>query len=403
MPLSPNRWRTISESEFPWEREALDYLREALPDQEPFRAWSNFEFITDDGRIYEVDLLLLSAKGLFLVEIKSRPGELRADSHTWVWREGVSQIEHDNPLLLANRKAKCLASLRRVLILDEVHAYDAYMQREMERLLEFQAGLGGSAILLSATLPVCIRRRLTDAFTKGLGREVQDASPSMEYPLATVCAGEVRSVQVGGRTGCARTLPVRFLRSFHEALREVEQAAGADKAVLYIRNTVDDVLDAHTALTARGLKPQIFHARLALVDRLAIEKQVVERFGKRSTPAGRKGQVLIATQVVEQSLDLDFDALITDLAPVDLLIQRAGRLWRHDRPERAGHELAVLLRPIRGARTAAVRGAVHQRGQPGPGRSEPAVRGGKRERRGDAGDARRCRGRRNPREARASP
>ena len=129
----------------------------------------------------------------------------------------------------------------------------------------------------------------------------------------------------------------------------------------------------------------------------------VERFGKRSTPAGRKGQVLIATQVVEQSLDLDFDALITDLAPVDLLIQRAGRLWRHDRPERAGHELAVLLRPIRGARTAAVRGAVHQRGQPGPGRSEPAVRGGKRERRGDAGDARRCRGRRNPREARASP
>ena len=113
MPLSPNRWRTISESEFPWEREALDYLREALPDQEPFRAWSNFEFITDDGRIYEVDLLLLSAKGLFLVEIKSRPGELRADSHTWVWREGVSQIEHDNPLLLANRKAKCLASLLR--------------------------------------------------------------------------------------------------------------------------------------------------------------------------------------------------------------------------------------------------------------------------------------------------
>ena len=170
-------------------------------------------------------------------------------------------------------------------------------------------------------------------------------APAWNTPWPRSALARVRSVQVGGRTGCARTLPVRFLRSFHEALREVEQAAGADKPVLYIRNTVDDVLDAHTALTARGFKPQIFHARLALVDRLAIEKQVVERFGKRSTPAGRKGQVLIATQVVEQSLDLDFDALITDLAPVDLLIQRAGRLWRHDRPERAGQPELLVVGP----------------------------------------------------------
>ena len=111
MPLFSHRWRTITESEFPWEREALDYLKEALPDQEPYRAWSNFEFIADDGRIYEVDLLLLTPKGLFFIEIKSRPGELRADSHTWVWKESVSQIEQDNPLILANRKAKRLASV----------------------------------------------------------------------------------------------------------------------------------------------------------------------------------------------------------------------------------------------------------------------------------------------------
>ena len=78
MPLSSHRWRAITESEFPWEREALDYLKEELPDQEPFRAWSNFEFISDDERIYEVDLLVLTRKGLFFVEIKSRPGELRA-------------------------------------------------------------------------------------------------------------------------------------------------------------------------------------------------------------------------------------------------------------------------------------------------------------------------------------
>ena len=81
-------------------------------------------------------------------------------------------------------------------------------QREMERLLEFQAGLGGSVILLSATLPLGIRRRLTDAFAKGLGGEIGNASLTMDYPLATVCAAEVRhAAWVAGRTGRAARFP----------------------------------------------------------------------------------------------------------------------------------------------------------------------------------------------------
>ena len=150
---------------------------------------------------------------------------------------------------------------------------------------------------------------------------------------------------VAARTGHARTLPVRFLRSSVEALSEVEQAARAGRAVLYIRNTVDDVLDAHAALIARGIAPQLFHARYALIDRLTIEKRVVKMFGKGSAPVERAGQVLIATQVVEQSLDLDFDVLVTDLAPIDLLIQRAGRLWRHRRPERKGRPELLVVGP----------------------------------------------------------
>ena len=243
-----------------------------------------------------------------------------------------------------HQSLRLLGLMRRVLILDEVHAYDAYMQREMERLLEFQAGLGGSAILLSATLPLSIRRRLTDAFAKGLGGDMHDGEACMDYPLATVCAAEARfERKVAGRAGRARSLPVRFLRSPDDALDEVERAARVGNAVLYIRNTVDDALDAHGALTARGLAPALFHARYALVDRLAIENRVVKMFGKRSARPERAGSVLIATQVVEQSLDLDFDTLVTDLAPIDLLIQRAGRLWRHDRPERKGRpELLVV-------------------------------------------------------------
>ena len=245
-----------------------------------------------------------------------------------------------------HQSLRLLGLMRRVLILDEVHAYDAYMQREMERLLEFQAALGGSAILLSATLPVSVRERLTDAFGKGAGNTIDQADTSMEYPLATTRTPHLlSSTGIAGQPGRARRLPVRFLRSTDEALSAVERAARAGHAVLYVRNTVDDALEAHAHLAARGLESDVFHARFALVDRLEIEKRVVKMFGKCSMSNERAGKVLVATQVVEQSLDLDFDVLISDLAPIDLLIQRAGRLWRHDRPGRAGCPELVVVGP----------------------------------------------------------
>ena len=246
-----------------------------------------------------------------------------------------------------HQSLRLLGLMRRVLILDEVHAYDAYMQREIEALLEFQAGLGGSAVLLSATLPRFIRTRLADAFAKGLDDQSAsslDGPGALEdYPMATICAtGKRTHTKVAGRAGRARRLPVRFLRSPDAALWEVEQASRAGKAVLYIRNTVDDALDAHTELSARGLVPDLFHARFALVDRLQIERRVVKDYG---VAAERSGKVLIATQVVEQSLDLDFDALVTDLAPIDLLIQRAGRLWRHEWRRREGRPELLVVAP----------------------------------------------------------
>jgi serine/threonine protein kinase len=111
--LSAARWTTISASSFPWERDALDFIRQNLPDQDPYRAWSNFEFIADDGTIYEVDQLVLSPAGLFLVEIKSRPGVVTGDVHTWVWKDVEREYVYDNPLILANQKAKKLGSLLR--------------------------------------------------------------------------------------------------------------------------------------------------------------------------------------------------------------------------------------------------------------------------------------------------
>ena len=250
-----------------------------------------------------------------------------------------------------HQSLRLLGLMRRVLVLDEVHAYDSYMQRELETLLEFQARLGGSAILLSATLPVLIRRRLVNAFSKGvapngLADTPPEAAIGMGYPQATLCAADVQSSEaVSGRCGRARRLPVRFISTPDVAVREALQEARAQRAVLYIRNTVDDALDAHAALMRNGVAAMLFHARFALADRLKIEKEVVRRFGKHSRPSERAGRVLVATQVVEQSLDLDFDVVITDLAPIDLLIQRAGRLWRHHRPERNGEAELVVVGP----------------------------------------------------------
>lgn len=244
---------------------------------------------------------------------------------------------------------RLLGLMRRVLVLDEVHAYDAYMLRELGALLEFQAGLGGSAIVLSATLPLDAREELERRFRLGLGERDPDTAASenvVAWPRAAVCAAGTRTA-VGVRAWKARSraLPVRFLRAPEEALDAVERAAREGKAVLYIRNAVDDALEAHAELTARRLAPDLFHSRFALVDRLAIEERIVRAFGKNSAPAQRRGKVLVATQVVEQSLDLDFDAMVTDLAPIDLLIQRAGRLWRHDRPEREGRPELLVTGP----------------------------------------------------------
>lgn len=105
------RWKDLTETQFGWEREALDFVKRGLPDCEPYRAWANFEFLADDGSINEVDLLVLTPKGFFLVEIKSWPGQITGDAGSWTWRRQGRATPKDNPLFLANRKAKKLKSL----------------------------------------------------------------------------------------------------------------------------------------------------------------------------------------------------------------------------------------------------------------------------------------------------
>jgi CRISPR-associated endonuclease/helicase Cas3 len=224
----------------------------------------------------------------------------------------------------------------RILLIDEAHAFDAYMFKEMETLLTMHAMLGGSAIVLSATLPQVKRCDIAHAFRLGLGirdrRELDEAS----YPLLTSISREgVVEAPVSFDDELQREVAVEFLPDAAPAHELALQAARQGAAVLVIRNAVDEAIASYTALKDAHADTQLFHARFAMCDRQGIETDALERFGRDAEPENRAGRILVATQVVEQSLDLDFDLVISDLAPVDLIIQRAGRLWRHmdRRPE----------------------------------------------------------------------
>jgi CRISPR-associated endonuclease/helicase Cas3 len=239
-----------------------------------------------------------------------------------------------------------LAALsRRVLVIDEAHSYDPYMTRLLENLLEFQGALGGSAVVMSATLIMKGRQQFAEAFARGAGWSKPHIVET-GFPMATVISKDrpIAEHVLPASRGTRRDLPVRRLDDEAAAIATLKDAWSKGLGAVWIRNTVQDALNAYKALqeTLPGTAIDLFHARFALGDRLAIEKRVLKNFGKDSVCTERQ-RIVIATQVVEQSLDCDWDVMISDLAPVDLLIQRAGRLHRHDhRPPRPAPLLHIV-------------------------------------------------------------
>lgn len=226
----------------------------------------------------------------------------------------------------------------RVVVLDEVHAYDTYTGGLIEALLRWLKDLGCSVVLMSATLPERRRAALLQAWG------AQDR-PEIPYPRVLMAsAGRTEGLTFPVRDqvpiqiqGLAEDL-VGIANAVVEAVRE-----GGCAAVIV--NTVQRAQTLYLtlkALAAPGVELQLFHARLPADDRQARERRVLEAFGKDSDLKRPERAILVATQVAEQSLDVDFDVMFTDLAPIDLLLQRAGRLHRHDRRRPACHADPVL-------------------------------------------------------------
>ena len=208
------------------------------------------------------------------------------------------------------------------------HEFDPFMETQLKRLLEFHAMLGGSAIVMTATLPLGMRDGYAKAFQQGMGIDRPQGPMEKAYPTLTVIGKSgMTSNNPRAFPATCRNVSVHRLADA-EAAREVLKC-GVERgaACVWIRDSVDDAIAAYHQLREVGVEADLLHARFALADRLRHERALQRRFGREGI--GREGRVLVATQVVESSLDLDFDVMVSDLAPVGSLIQRTGRLWRH--------------------------------------------------------------------------
>ncbi len=285
---------------------------------------------------------------------RSGPGVLEAgeeEARAWLGGDRRRQLAADvavgtvDQALLAALPAR-FASARlfglatKTLVVDEVHAHDDYTGRLLAALLKLHAALGGSAILLSATLTAALKRDLAGAFAAGAGWDRPDPEPlaSAPYPaITTVGAEGVQVVSVPVHDGGARSVAVHCTDD-PEAVRDhLLRTARDGGCALWMRNTVDDAVEAFEDLRAGHADVTLIHARFAAAERARLEQEVTRRFGPESTAAERSGAIVVGTQVLEQSLDLDFDAMVADLKPMDALIQSAGRLRRHRRDAAGNH------------------------------------------------------------------
>lgn len=219
----------------------------------------------------------------------------------------------------------------RTVILDEIHAYDLYTSTLLERFLEWLAALGSPVIALSATLPTSTRKALLTAYAKGCGVSEVEV-PQAPYPRITAfSAGEVQVKSFAASEHVCRSLHLKWVddQEWGSALKDKLQEGGCAAVICSTVGRAQEVFE-HLQSQFKAEELGLFHGRFLFVDRERIEKQCLEQFGKGGQNRPKR-YVLVATQVIEQSLDVDFDLMISDLAPIDLLLQRSGRLHRHTR------------------------------------------------------------------------
>lgn len=226
----------------------------------------------------------------------------------------------------------------KTLVIDELHAYDVYMSSILTCLMQWCKALEIPVVLLSATLPLAKKQQMIEPFTK--------AAVSGRYPMLTAVTESGRLIERHfEKTAMRRKLAVRICEILHEPARIASKAIELVEkggCLCVLLNTVAQAQQVYLELRKQDTVPMLlFHARFPAGRRDEIEKQCLCLFGKDKSRRPERA-ILVATQVCEQSLDLDFDVMMTAIAPIDLLLQRVGRDQRHPDTPRPAH----LRQPI---------------------------------------------------------
>ncbi len=308
--------------------------------------------------------------GRFLVQWEDDPDE---DTRRARWAaeaartflSATSAVGTVDQALLAGLQVKWAhlrgaALARSLLVVDEVHASDAYMTEVLRGVVRDQLAIGGHAFLMSATLGSVARVALMSASMDCAPPTLAEAETA-PYPAMTVSGNDSPTTYSVDDSGMPKSVSISAApilahpdRIAHEALSRAEDGA----KVLVIRNTVRNAVSAYDAVLDRGGKglllsvngfPTLHHSRFAAEDRKLLDDAVEKALGK-PRPSG--GLVVVGTQTLEQSLDIDADFLISDLCPMDVLLQRIGRLHRHaenkDRPNACSRAHCLVLTPAGG-------------------------------------------------------
>ncbi|MGW5876007.1 CRISPR-associated helicase Cas3' [Nocardiopsis terrae] len=319
------------------------------------------------------------------------PGAAALVAHRWLRgrKKGMLSsfaVGTVDQLLFTGLKSKHLALRHlalagKVVVIDEAHAYDTYMNAYLDRALAWLGRYGVPVIVLSATLPARRRRELAQAYTGASPRTggehgYEAVGAADAYPLITTAEpGTAPRLYTPAASGRATDVLVEPLGDDPATLTErLERELADGGCALVIRNTVARVHEtaAHLRDHFGDASVTVAHSRFLDLDRTARDEQLLREYGpptEGAEPGGTRParHIVVASQVVEQSLDVDFDLLVTDLAPLDLVLQRTGRLHRHPRGEGQSRRPPRLRtarclvtgvdwaetppRPVRGSRT----------------------------------------------------
>jgi CRISPR-associated endonuclease/helicase Cas3 len=235
----------------------------------------------------------------------------------------------------------------KVVILDEIHSYDCYTGILIDSLIKMLQSLGCTVIILSATLTASRRSEL-------LGDCLSAMEPSVAYPLISALprGGTFQETPVNSLADA--DVKLVFKDDWQEAFEEALLRAERGQQTLWIENTVDEAQERYRHFASRTREMQatievgLLHSRFLSEDRAANETKWVGYYGsKQALSRQNHGRILVGTQVLEQSLDIDADFLVTAFCPTDMIFQRMGRLWRHkdnnvSRPAGAARETWII-------------------------------------------------------------